>query len=414
MEQRCINIDWLELYCLEEANNFPHDSSYFERSGYQVMQREYGTRQYNQMFVVCDSEGKGFCEIRRDPVSGEMAKRNRGIFSPYSCHIRLTNRYCYHPQCVDLLSDFLNKHGYQVQRIFRLDLCLDFERFDDNTDPDKFLKRYLDGKFTKVNQGNISAHGSDRWEGRKWNSISWGAPKSMVATKMYNKTLELAKVKDKPYIRYAWFCAGLVSNYDTLTKKSKDGEVYKPNIWRLEFSIRSSAKGWLVIENNEGKNTITEQVLHNLDAYDTKEKQLLAFAMLARHYFHFKYYQEGIRKDLCKDRTLFDFKAGNTTYKLDRLATDKPKDKSLQALRNRIEHYRYTHFDTIIREACDILLKQLQSESTREMLVTYDRTEAELLQQLIARRMKHPEEDYTDSVEVVKALMDLDKTLFVE
>lgn len=291
-------------------------------------------------------------------------------------------------------------------------MALDFEKFDDNTDPNAFLKRYLDGKFTKVNQGNISAHGADRWEGRFWHSVSWGSAKSMVSTKMYDKTIELSQVKDKPYIRYAWFTSGLIDDFQTLQKKDKDNKLYKPHIWRLEFSIKSSAKGWLIVENNNGKQPTIDHVPHTIDAYDTPEKRLIAFQMLTIHYFHFKYYEEGKRKDLCKDRVLFNWGHSDAIYKLDRLLTDKPKDSSVDALKARLQNYRNTHFDDNVRKACDIIIQQLELESIRNATPSYDRNETTLLQLLINRRLSNHDESFAESVEIVRTLMNLHTKIF--
>lgn len=407
-QERCINIDWLECYCLEPS---VHDADYFRAMHYQVNEREYGTRQYQQMFTVLDKDGHGFIEVRRQPVASALAGKSRGIFSPFSCHLKLCNRYCYAEDAVNLYADFLYQHGYQVQRIFRLDIALDFEKFDDGTDPKKFLLRYLEGKFTKVNQGNISAHGADTWESRDWHSVSWGAPTSMVSTKMYLKTLELRQAKDKPYIRYAWWCAHLVDDWDTLTKRAEDGSVYQPDIWRIEFSIRSSARGWYITDDQSGKRPQKISYEHTLDTYDTREKLVTAFDNLCRHYFHFKRFEPGKRKDLCADRVLFHFN-NSTVYKLDRLMTDQPHDKSISALRHRIEQYRATHFDSEVRKACDTLLSQLQRESISNAIPSYQQGEAELLQRLIARRMQLPSESLTESIHTIQALLDIQDSIF--
>lgn len=411
---RCINIDWLEVYCLESGVDFPHDASYFRSKGYEVRERDYGTRQYNQMFTVLDVHGEAFCEIRRDPVSGSMADRVKGIFSPYSCHIKLSNRYCYHDNAVNLFSEFLTIHHYDIQRLFRLDLCLDFERFDRGDNPKDFLRRYMSGKFTKINQANVGAHGTDTWEQRDWNSLSWGAPKSMVSTKFYNKTLELLSVKDKPYIRYAWWCAGLVHDWQTLTKVDKNGVLYRPDIWRVEFSIRSSAKGWVMLEDNNRKKPKAVAVPHALGVYQSKDDQLRAFANLAHHYFHFKHYVPGKRKDLCEDKVLFVFNKPElrATYKLDRLMTERPQDKALVALKNRLEHYRMTHYDEQVRKACSILLENLDKECMRNMVPTFDSNEAKILQALISRRIKNPGESVTDAIQTIKALINLQDSIF--
>lgn len=413
-EGRCINIDWLEVYCLEPGRNFPLDANYFRKNGYDVRERSFGTRQYNQMFTVLDVHGEAFCEIRRDPVAGTLAEKVKGIFSPFSCHIKLANRYCYHDEAVSLFSEFLTRHEYDIQRLFRLDLCLDFEKFDRGDNPKDFLRRYMAGKFTKINQGNVSAHGTDTWERRDWNSLSWGAAKSMVSTKFYNKTLELKSVKDKPYIRYAWWSAGLVHDWQTLTKIDSNGNAYEPDIWRVEFSIRSSAKGWVMIEDNTHKKPKAIAVPHALGTYREKDDQLKAFANLANHYFHFKYYVPGKRKDLCEDKILFLFNspALRVTYKLDRLLSERPADRAINALKNKLILYRMSHFDESVRKACGILIDSLESESVRHVVPSFNADEAKLLQMLIARRLHHPKESVTDSIDTIKALLELPDSIF--
>lgn len=410
---RCINLDWVEFYCLESVEEFPCDADYFRRHGYCVYERDYGTRQYEQMFTVLDDHDLGFVEIRRKPVSGMLADRVRGIFSPYSCHIKLCNRYCYADNAMTLFCDFLAKHGYRFQRIFRLDLCLDFEKFDSGDDPNDFLRRYMKGKFTKINQAHVGAHGDDTWSERKWHSLAWGSQKSMVSTKFYNKTIELKQVKDKPYIRYAWFKAGLVEDYMALTKTGSNGKQYTPDIWRVEFSIKSAARGWYRVEDCNGKHTKTLAMEHYPATYSSKEDQLKAFEQLCRHYFHFKYYEEGVRKDRCKDKVLFKFDNTNETYVLDRLLTDKPSDKSAQALLKRLKTYRNTTIDQRSRQACDVLIASLERDLIRgSMSNPYDATELTILQQLVSYHTRHPEVSVDNAREFIEELTKLEQHLF--
>ena len=70
-KKRCVNIDWLEVYCLEDRHEYPCDAEYFRRHGYLVQERDYGTRQYNQMFTILDKWGNPMIEVRRDPPSGD-------------------------------------------------------------------------------------------------------------------------------------------------------------------------------------------------------------------------------------------------------------------------------------------------------------------------------------------------------
>lgn len=411
---RCINIDWLEVYCIEDCNRFPCNADYFRKQGWIVKERPYGTRQYKEMFVLLDKTDLPFVEIRRSPVAENCNASKVGIFDPASCHIRLHNRYCYHPQAVNFLSNFLMQHQYVMKHIYRLDICLDFEKFDKGDDPHKFMLRYLSGKYSKINQGNISSHGKDLWAERRWNSISWGSPSSMVSTKFYNKSLELKEGRDKPYIRYAWWCAGLIDDWTNCTKRNPDGSVYSPDIYRVEFSIRAHARQWYRIEDHNGRKTKNLVQEHTLGTYRTSDDLLHAFARLAHHYFHFKHYEEGVRKDRCEDKVLFDFGSNHTCYCLDRLLTSQTHKEVESALLKRLREYKLRHASEDIRNACDVLIESLTTESVRNSMPEWaDRTEALLLQQLIKMRMTQlQKEPLQTSINKISSLLDLQNELF--
>ena len=144
---RCVNIDWLEVYACEDNMHYPMNADYFRSCGYIVREREYGTRVYNEMFTIEDQRGQSFIEVRRNPASGSSSFTG---LSELSCHLRLVNRACYANNPVRDLADFMLKHNYIFQRIFRLDLCYDFRRFDSGDDPARFLRRYIENKFSKV------------------------------------------------------------------------------------------------------------------------------------------------------------------------------------------------------------------------------------------------------------------------
>lgn len=302
---RCVNLDWLEVFAIEPEGGC--DASFFVQRGIFVDIREYGTRIYHEMFTIYNADGHPLLEIRRRPKNPLMPDG--------SCHIRLVNATCYLPNAVEILREFMNQYGYTFSNISRVDICLDLIRFDDNTRPRVFMQRYMRGKFSKVNQANIHAHGSDQWTGRVWNSVSWGSPSSPISTKFYNKTMELYDPKTdsyaKPHIRWAWFCAGLVDDFERCTLNQTQQE-----IWRVEFSIKSSVKNWVTIEL-DGNHKKYYSIRNNLEMYDTKEKLLTMFASLAQHYFHFKRYEIGQRKDRCPDRNLFRWKDTQQVYSVE-------------------------------------------------------------------------------------------------
>lgn len=386
---RCINIDWLEVYCLESFRNYPHDADYFAMQGYEVDVRAYGTRIYREMFIVSDATGHPLVEVRRNPVHGD---NDRAFIEPYSCHLRLPNVACYYAEPVQLLINFMSRHGFTFKKLFRIDICCDFTQFDKGDDPQKVVHRYIKGQYSKVNQSNLAAHGRDQWDGRYWNSLSWGQPKSMVSTKLYNKTMELRQAKDKPYIRYAWHAAGLVDDPVTLVKHKPDGSEYYPDVWRVEFSIKASAAKWLRLDADTKRKRPELVLPHSLDVFAMRDTWLTIFASLARQYFHFKKFKAGQRKDRCPDKVLFDFSSADTIYKVDRSASHRPLTKEWQRLIDKLRAYKWKNADDNIRKALDVIITAIEGEQ-----IVSDAFDTEYLLYLravryaIAQRVAHPE-----------------------
>ena len=389
---RCVNIDWLEVYCYESRRYYPMTAEFFRRHGFMVDEREYGTRQYREMFTIYDEHGDPWLEIRRNPASGD--NRNNGIFVPESTHIRLTNAQCYHPQAVDRLLGFLTRFDYEIRRIFRLDICLDFIKFDTGDMPCDFVRRYLARRYAKVNQGSRTTRGQETWSGCEDNYISWGAPKSMVGTKFYNKTKELIDTAGKgltirkPWIPYAWWNAGLIDNPATLTARNKDGIEYRPDVWRLEFSLRSSAKEWIIIERQGAKGG-KMAVPHTLDLYRDADSLWQAFCNLIPSYFCFRYFNPTVRKDVAKDKQLFFLKDTDVVARLQQAPKgDTTGVSEYSVLLNKLRLLRCTTSDTEVRNSIGVLVDYLEPK----MLVPYTETgtlrEAEELRRLLAIRTR--------------------------
>lgn len=348
---RCINFDWLEAYCLEPKER-PRDAEFFGSLGFSVKKREYGTPQYREMFTILEGEFP-MVEVRRNPYS---LKNQGGVFVPESAHVRLTNRACYLQDPINYMRQFLTKAGYEFQSFSRVDICLDFHKLDDGTDPNTFLQDYAREKYFKhhlstiaphgveVTGANISGHGVDRQFARQYNSWSWGSPTSAISVKMYDKTLELAEVKDKYYIRDQWLAAGLITEEDNelqadirdtrywinLTRgklRKATGENRKElrrkmnglqqhlsdliekvrHIWRLEFSVKSSIKGFAKgDEGDQKKNGTVTMYPLDFNTLGNRDTLHLLYMSLAKKYFWFKIpgkTRNGApqRKDRCQD-----------------------------------------------------------------------------------------------------------------
>lgn len=412
---RCVNLDWLEVFCIEDTRNYPHDVAYFTSRGIEAVARSYGTRIYDEMFTIYDADHLPIIEVRRAPCGRDNPLAFH-VLDHNACHIRLHNRTCYRDDAAVFLQSFLMQHGFIYQRISRVDLCLDFERFDSGDDPLKFLIRYMAGKYSKINQANIAAHGKDLWDGRAFNSVSWGSPKSAVSTKFYNKTLELREGRDKPYIRQAWALAGLVDDFVNLTKRKADGTIYNPTIWRVEFSIRSSVKGWAVTEDFTHAKRKIISMRNNLGNYATRPQLLDVFASLASKYFHFKKFIPDKRKDRCPDKVLFRFNEQNCFYAVEHVATSRPAEAELEALRRRLEHYRLRCVDPAMLKAVSTLLDCIDDRRVINAAARpWSATEVELLRRLVAYRINNQSSrPVADDEADVRALLAIERSIWSE
>lgn len=408
--KRCVNLDWLEVHAREPIGQ-PRNAEYYRAKGIWVHEREYGTRVYREMFVLDGTDGQPLLEIRRNPASQGL----NGIHDPEECHIRLVNRTCYFDNAADLFQRFLIDNGYTDIRISRVDICLDFVMFDKGDDPQAFVRRYFRHKYAKINQGRISGHGDDTWTGQEWNSLSWGAKTSPVTTKMYNKTMELYDAKTdsfaKPYIRQAWCICDLIDDWQRVTK---DGE--RVQVWRVEFSVKSAVKNWVPIELN-GNEKEKQSLRNTLDCYSDRAKMLVIFASLANHYFRFKKYKAGKRKDRCPDKVLFDFSGEQTTYKVGRPDyaagnTTHYRDQYSRLIA-KLRAYQETHSMPEIYKACETLIHSMTEDDLRNDLANpWSREELEAMRMILHFRTQNPEMSVNVVMREVKALLKItDRTI---
>lgn len=391
----------------------PLDAEYFRSCGLVVHEREYGSKVWRSIFTIEDGGGHAFLEVRREPKSE--------IIAPNITHLRLVNRYCYFEDAPDIMQAFMDTHGYEFHHITRVDICLDFEYFDYGDKPREFMRRYIEGKFSKINQANVHAHGTDEWAGRVWNSVSWGAPSSDVGTKFYNKTLELydpvTKHYGKPYIREAWQATHLVDDMTTMTKRGQDGELYTPEIWRVEFSIRSSVRKWFCIELG-GRSRNKQSIRNTLDMYNSKPKLLILFASLADHYFHFKhlikrykFYEEGhtdgyaIGKYKCPDKLLFKWKDTQLFYKIEKehISGNNKPDRQNTRLLGMLKEFRDTTLNREVKASASVIITYLEDNIARQDIANnLTRADIEALRLALAQHIKHPHLDPAKLIKMAK------------
>lgn len=399
---KCINLDWLSVYCLE-PKGCVMNAAYYKKLGWSVEEREYGTPQYKEKFTLMNGRHP-FLEIERNPYS---LKQNGGIFEPESCHIRLANRTLYQPNPVQQLTNFIVKYGYEYKGISRVDVCCDLTIFDNGMKPQDLANKYMKDKIWKVHQSKIDAHssdGDDTWRipihlgahgretktGRTWNSLKWGSPKSALSTKLYNKTLELETNTGKFYIKDAWVKAGLCDlqkvRYEYRNPKTKEIEIRskqisvvpgtainqeipieeakKIDVWRVEFSMNSEGRKWIDL----GDNHIVDLSLNAFDNLDSLAATFFTCSEWLFDFIYAKWITKGAtrlkeRTNRCKKLQLFNTKFLHSHYKPQRQTEMEDPSRTEKIMMYRlIQKSKDKNLSEAYREACHQVARNLSKE----------------------------------------------------
>lgn len=347
---RCVNIDWLEVCCLEPTNSrdgafndHARTAEYYLRYGYTVDVRAYGTPMYREMFTVCNGKTP-LIEVRRNPYS---AKSSGGIFPDNMVHLRLPNRQLYNAHPVEFLSSFIKAHSYTYKSTTRLDICNDFNTFDNNRDVVGFIRDYMRERYFKMNQKFVHVHGVDSWPFRDYWSLKWGDETSAITTKLYEKSKELFESgNSKPYIVDAWRDAGLITELP---------------VYRVEFSIKGSQ-----LKQMAQRSTGNILNLHYYE-FPTRDAQLFTFMALSDRYFDFREARlnrngNPLRRDRCPRVNLFYPTKDEKGYspikfveKPDPMRTDRMLVKRLFAIMLDDTHYTYEERQMARRVAACIM-----------------------------------------------------------
>lgn len=399
---KCINLDWLSVYCLE-PKGCVMNAAYYKKLGWSVEEREYGTPQYREKFTLMNGRHP-FLEIERNPYS---LKQNGGIFEPESCHIRLANRTLYQPNPVQQLTNFIIKYGYEYKGISRVDVCCDLTIFDNGMKPQDLANKYIKDKIWKVHQSHITpntddgddtwripihlgAHGKETKTGRTWNSLKWGSPKSALSTKLYNKTLELETNTGKFYIKDTWVKAGLCDlqkvRYEYRNPKTKEIEIRskqisvvpgtainqeipieeakKIDVWRVEFSMNSEGRKWIDL----GDNHIVDLSLNAFDNLDSLAATFFTCSEWLFCFIYAKWITKGAtrwkeRTNRCKKLQLFNTKFLHSHYKPQRQTEMEDPSRTEKIMMYRlIQKSKDKNLSEAYREACHQVALNLSKE----------------------------------------------------
>lgn len=436
---KCINLDWLSVYCLE-PKGVVMNAAYYKNLGWSVEEREYGTPQYREKFTLMNGRHP-FLEIERNPYS---LKQNGGIFEPESCHIRLANRTLYQPNPVQQLTNFIIKYGYEYKGISRVDVCCDLTIFDNGMKPQDLANKYMKDKIWKVHQSKIDAHssdGDDTWRipihlgahgretktGRTWNSLKWGSPKSALSTKLYNKTLELETNTGKFYIKDTWVKAGLCDlqkvRYEYRNPKTKEIEIRtkqicvvpgtavnqeipiegakKIDVWRVEFSMNSEGRKWIDL----GDNHIVDLSLNAFDNLDSLAATFFTCSEWLFCFIYAKWITQGStrmkeRTNRCKKLQLFNTKFLHSHYKPQRQTEMEDPSRTEKIMMYRlIAKSKDQNLSEAYREACHQVARNLSKEHGEWWLPDAEDYGKLTCRDIEQKRREEYKEDHPHSVE---------------
>ena len=207
-----LSIDWLSFH--GTFANIPPTGDYT------IKQSEYGTKIFAEIYYYY-FQGKQVATVTTKP-------RSTALQSDLSI-IKFDNWCLYIPNLFDFVNYVLDMIGFTVKGFSRLDLALDFNRFENGIDGHTLISQFVKDEYLHNGRGKFAISGVQKFTST-FEYLRLGSQSSPVRAYLYNKTTEMAEVKQKNYITDLWRREGL--------------DVTKP-VWRLEFSLTSGAFDWV-------------------------------------------------------------------------------------------------------------------------------------------------------------------------
>lgn len=230
----CISVDWLEVCCY--GNTLEEGVYYVNGMKYSVVDEHKKTRVFSKLFKVV-YRGLEYFYVQQVPSSSALKK---GLTL-----VKVSNRVLYCEKYVSLLLDFMKAFNLHYKGVSRLDIAYDCNYYFDGRSPKKFVHDYICKPIdTKggIYLANVTKHVTffekSISSNAQYSYIKFGMGTGGRSAYIYDKTLELSQVKDKPWIREMWAKNGLISDD-------------KIHVWRSEISIKSQGKQLLNLDTGQ-------------------------------------------------------------------------------------------------------------------------------------------------------------------
>ena len=316
----CIAVDWLEVCCYGRDL----EPSFFSWEGrhFSVEQEDRETPLFRSFFEV-KNNGLVWAQIRQNPKSGVMKK---GLTI-----IKLSNRVLYHEKYVPFLMHMIKALGLYYKGLTRLDIAYDCNEFYCGRKPSRFVHQFVTKRVDEKGGMYVPRMKEFDFHLKKdihtngmINYLAIGAKGSKKRGYIYDKTLELQEVKDKPWIREMWEKNGLISDKKT-------------HVWRSEISIKAQGTDLLNLDTGQ----LFALHPNYLSTYENIKK---IFHFYAAKVFDFRYNNgEKNRRDfapLC----LFDSSVDCTCLPK-RVNVCADSGRSEKACKNKLEKLSRTYID---------------------------------------------------------------------
>ena len=213
-----LSIDWLSFH--GTFANIPPTGDYT------IKQSEYGTKIFAEIYYYY-FQGKQVATVTTKP-------RSTALHSDLSI-IKFENWCLYIPNLFDFVNYVLNMIGFEVKGFSRLDLALDFNHFENGIDGHTLISQFVKDEYLHNGRGKFAISGVQKFSS-VFEYLRLGSQSSPVRAYLYNKSTEMAEVKQKNYITDMW---------------RKEGLDLLKDVWRLEFSLTSGAFDWVDSETGE-------------------------------------------------------------------------------------------------------------------------------------------------------------------
>ena len=313
-----VSIDWLSIYC-DCSALAPHPDYIFDKE-------PYGTSVFADMYTIY-LYGEEIAILTCNPRSSAL-KKGTGV-------LKILNPILYQQYLYEQIWNLMHYNNIQFINISRLDLCADFNHFNDYPDMQDFFKDFLTLKLWKIGAAKYKVCANKATEfdcdyfkliglqssRHTYQYLRFGSKVSKISAYLYNKTQEFRDVKRKNYIAEAW----AANDIDE-----------KQEVWRLEFSLKGDGIKFL---NQETKLWQAK----NIDMVCDPDQRINLYNALYLKYWDYRVNDGQKRKDRMKRANLLPIESSilKPVVITGSDVTDREQKRMITAIERTYDEVRY-------------------------------------------------------------------------